>query len=81
MKRLKPYSRAAEVRKVILGAMARNGVVSQTELGNRIGFGSSTVSKRFRGEPFWDLPELWKLDKALKFTDEEWLALCKCARK
>lgn len=81
IKKQKPYSRASIVGKVIKGAMLRKDIVSQTELGVLMGMSKGTISNRFSGNPFWDLPELWKLDKLLCFTDEEFLTIVKCARR
>lgn len=77
----KPYSRASIVGKVIKGAMLRKDITSQAELSGLIGMSRATISKRFSGNPFWDLPEIWKLDKVLDFTDDEFLTIAKCARR
>lgn len=80
-KKQKPHSRSASVGKIIRGWMVRADINSQTELGNFLGLSKATISKRFCGNPFWDLSELWMMDKALRFTDEEWLKLRDCARR
>lgn len=75
-----PYSRAAKVARVIKGAMNRCGIKSQKELSEFTGIKESMLSKRFSGEVWWDLIELWRLDMTLHFTDEEWLKIKECAR-
>ena len=75
-----PYSRAAKVARVIKGAMNRCGIDSQRELSEFTGIKESMLSKRFNGEVWWDLIELWKLDMTLHFTDDEWLKIKECAR-
>ena len=75
-----PYSRAAKVARVIKGAMNRSGIQSQKELSDFTGIKESMLSKRFSGEVWWDLPELWRLDLTLHFTDEEWLKIRGCSK-
>lgn len=75
-----PYSRAAKVAGVIKQAMARCGIKSQRELSEFTGIKESTLSKRFSGQVWWDLVELWRLDATLHFTDDEWLRIKGCAR-
>lgn len=81
MRKQQPYSRAAIIGRTIKAAMVRRNIASQTELGQLMGMSKGTVSNRFAGDPFWSLPELWRLDKILRFTDEELLTITKCARK
>lgn len=81
VKKQKPYSRAGIVGNAVKSAMLRKNITSQAELSRLMGMNTSVVSCRFSGNPFWSLPELWKLDKILQFTDEEILKIAKCARK
>ena len=75
-----PYSRASKVAQVIKGAMNRCGIESQRELSEFTGIKESMLSKRFSGEVWWDLLELWRLDATLHFTDDEWLKIKGCSR-
>lgn len=76
-----PYSRISIVGKVIKAAMLRRDIGSQAELGALMGMSQAAVNRRFSGDTFWDLPELWRLDKILHFTDDELLTMVKCARR
>lgn len=76
-----PYSRATKVASVIKSAMLRNGITSQKELSEMSGINPTNLSKRFNGDVWWDLVELWRLNAVLNFTDEEWLKIRGCGRK
>ncbi len=76
-----PHSRAAVIARTVRVAMARSDINSQTELAELMGMNKASVSLRFAGTPFWTLPEIWRLDKLLQFTDDELLTITKCARK
>lgn len=75
-----PYSYAAAVRSIIKGAMGREEIESQKELGDLIGISDDTVRKRFASAK-WNLLELRQMDKFLNFTDDEVLRLIKYTRK
>lgn len=81
VRKQQPYSRAAIVAKAVRTAMVRRDINSQSELAELMGMNKASVSLRFAGTPFWTLPELWRLDKILQFTDDELLTIAKCARK
>ena len=70
-----PYSRASKVARVIKGAMLRRGIESQKELSEFTGMGEKQVSDRMNGKVWWDILDLWKLDAALHFTDDEWVRI------
>lgn len=80
-RKTKPYSRSAIVKSVIKSAMARAGIDTQRELAELTGMSESVLSDKLRGKKDIDLPELWLFDIVLVFTDEEFLKMCKCARK
>ena len=61
--------------RIIRVAMSREGMRSQRDLGEQMGVEEGVISGRFRGRVKWDIDELRKLDRAVRFQDEELLKL------
>lgn len=77
---LKPtISRAEAANRAIRQAAAREGVNTNRALGRILNVSETVISRRF-SDGWKNLAELQRLDIMLKFTDEEWLQICKGRR-
>ena len=62
-------------RRAVKFCMARQGIDNVRELAPLIGVDERGVYRRLRWENNWTLPELWRLIRALKPTEEELAAM------
>ena len=77
---LKPtISKVEAANRAIRQAAAREGVDTNRALGRILGVSEAVISRRF-SNGWKSLAELQGLDITLKFTDEEWLQICKGRR-
>lgn len=72
-------SKIEAANRAIRQAAAREGVGTNRALGRILGVSEAVISRRF-SNGWKSLAELQGLDITLKFTDEEWLQICKGRR-
>lgn len=76
-----PYSRESKISNMIGGAMVRRKIKTQKELSEYSGIKESPLSKKMNGQTPWTVPDFWKLDKVLKFEQDEWYTILEVARR